>query len=177
MKTKDVKKLAELFSLSIVKILHNLLPMLVTNSFPVSSFSPLFTGTVHHAYFVLYMAWKTSFIMSFCNFNSYRSSNFSTFFLDKLDWDQTAKIVWSHLLKMTIFTLSQTTKLRIFQFKRVCRRQLQIWWKWETVLYNGRNHCGKRRNCSSGAISPFPTVFSKVLYWRHVKARACLGKG
>ena len=27
------------------------------------------------------------------------------------------------------------------------------------------------------AISPFPTVFSKGLYCRHVKTRACLGKG
>ena len=24
-------------------------------------------------------------------------------------------------------------------------------------------HCGKRRNCSYGAISPFPTVFSTLL--------------
>ena len=27
----------------------------------------------------------------------------------------------------------------------------------------GRKHCGKRRNCSLRAISPFPTVFSKGL--------------
>ena len=27
------------------------------------------------------------------------------------------------------------------------------------------------------AISPFPAVFSKDLYCRHVKTRACLGKG
>ena len=27
------------------------------------------------------------------------------------------------------------------------------------------------------AISPFPTVFSEDLYCRHVKTRACLGKG
>ena len=33
----------------------------------------------------------------------------------------------------------------------------------------GKKHCGKRRNCSLRAISPFPTVFSKDLYWRHVK--------
>ena len=41
----------------------------------------------------------------------------------------------------------------------------------------GRKNCGKRRNCSLRAISPFPTVFSKDLYCRHVKTRACLGKG
>ena len=28
-----------------------------------------------------------------------------------------------------------------------------------------------------GEIAPFPTVFSKDLYGRHVKARACWGKG
>ena len=39
------------------------------------------------------------------------------------------------------------------------------------------NTVGKRRNCSLRAISPFPTVFSKDLYCRHVKTRACLGKG
>ena len=38
-------------------------------------------------------------------------------------------------------------------------------------------HCGKRRNCSLRAISPFPTVFSKDLSCRHVITRACLGKG
>ena len=39
------------------------------------------------------------------------------------------------------------------------------------------NTGGKRRNCSLRAISPFPTLFSKDLYCRYVKTRACLGKG
>ena len=39
------------------------------------------------------------------------------------------------------------------------------------------NTVGKRRNCSLRAISPFPKVFSKHLYCRHVKISACLGKG
>ena len=39
------------------------------------------------------------------------------------------------------------------------------------------NTVGKRRNCSLRAISPFPTVFSKDLYCRHVKTRTCLQKG
>ena len=38
------------------------------------------------------------------------------------------------------------------------------------------DNCGKRRNCSFRAISPFPAVFSKDLYCRHVKTRAYLGK-
>ena len=44
------------------------------------------------------------------------------------------------------------------------------------VFQEGREHCGKRRNCSLRAISPFPTVFSKDLYGRRLKTRACLGK-
>ena len=64
-----------------------------------------------------------------------------------------------------------------FNKLRVCRRQFYIGWKRQKVLHTGRKHCGKRRNCSLRAISPFPTVFSKDLYCRHVKTRACLGKG
>ena len=71
-------------------------------------------------------------------------------------------------------TLSQTTNFRIFQTERICRRQSQIWWK-QKVLQKDRKHCEKRWNCSLWAISPFPTVFSKDLYSRHVKSRACLG--
>ena len=39
-----------------------------------------------------------------------------------------------------------------------------------------KKHGWKRRNCSYRAISLFPTVFSKDLYSKHVKTRACLGK-
>ena len=38
-----------------------------------------------------------------------------------------------------------------------------------TVIQMGRKHCGKRRNCSFRAISPFPTVFQKGLFPRGVK--------
>ena len=41
----------------------------------------------------------------------------------------------------------------------------------------GRKHWGTMRNCSYKTISTFPTVYSKDLYCRHVKTRACLGKG
>ena len=56
----------------------------------------------------------------------------------------------------------QMTNFRLFQAERVCRRQFQIWRKWKKVIQTGRKHCGKRRNCSLWAISPFPTIFSKV---------------
>ena len=76
-----------------------------------------------------------------------------------------------------ILTLSQTMNFRPFQTEIFFRRQFHIGRKWQKVLQTGRKHCGKRRNCSLRAISPFPTVFSKDLYCRHVKTRACLGKG
>ena len=38
------------------------------------------------------------------------------------------------------------------------------------------NTVGKGQKCSLRAMAPFPTVFSKDLYCRHVKTRACLGK-
>ena len=40
----------------------------------------------------------------------------------------------------------------------------------------GRKHCGKRRNCSLRAISPFPTVFSRLLLQTH-KNQDLFGKG
>ena len=45
---------------------------------------------------------------------------------------------------------------------------------------NGRQHCGKRRNCSLRALSPFPTVVSKDLHRRHEKKKkkqGLFGKG
>ena len=57
-------------------------------------------------------------------------------------------------------TRSQTTNFRLFQTQRVCRRQFQIRWKWQKVFQTDRKNCEERRNCSSRAISPFPTVFS-----------------
>ena len=34
----------------------------------------------------------------------------------------------------------------------------------DTVIYFSRKRCGKTRNCSLRAISPFPTMFSKAVY-------------
>ena len=65
-----------------------------------------------------------------------------------------------------LLTFSETTNFRLFQIER--------------VLLKGEKHCGKRRNSSSRAISPFPIVFSKDLYCRHIKIKAgfiCLRKG
>ena len=37
-----------------------------------------------------------------------------------------------------------------------------MWLKWWKVLQKGRKCCGKRRNCSWRAISPFHTAYSKT---------------
>ena len=76
-----------------------------------------------------------------------------------------------------LLTLSQTTNFKLFQTERVCRRKFSFLSKWQKLLQMGRKPCGKRRNCLSQALSPFPSVFSKDLYCRQVKIRACLGKG
>ena len=38
--------------------------------------------------------------------------------------------------------------------------------KFDETYRKGRIHGGKRMNCSLQAISPFPTVFSKDLYYK-----------
>ena len=45
------------------------------------------------------------------------------------------------------------------------------------VLKTDRKHLRNRRNCSLRAISPFPEVFSKDLYCRHVKNQGLFEKG
>ena len=74
-------------------------------------------------------------------------------------------------------TLYQTTNFRLFQIERVCRRQIQIRRKWQKVIQTGRKHCGKRRNCSLRAISPFLTVFSKGMFPWGVTMCHCVGMG
>ena len=76
-----------------------------------------------------------------------------------------------------LLTHYQMTNFRLFRTERVCRRQFQIWWKWQKVIQTGRKHCGKRRNCFLRAISPFPTVSSKGLFPRGIKRCYCVGMG
>ena len=72
----------------------------------------------------------------------------------------------------------EKTQFRLFQTQRVCRR------KFLNLQENGRkiskqveSTVGKGEIARLRAISPFPTVFSKDLYFRHVKTMACLVKG
>ena len=102
-------------------------------------------------------------------------------------YKQTRKTVF-HYKKMTmlrffnqtiknILTLSQMTNFRVSKIERFWRRQFEVWRKWWTVPQQSRKPCGKWRNCLVGAISSFPTLFSKDLYCKHIKSRHCLGQG
>ena len=66
----------------------------------------------------------------------------------------------------------QTRNFRLFRMKEFADEKF----KFDENGRKGRKHCGKRINCSLRAISPFPTVFSKDVYCRHVKTMAFLGK-
>ena len=113
--------------------------------------------------------WRT-----FCHFHQIQNCRLQTLWV----WERLKFVVWEKVkkyLQEICLTHYQTTNFRLFQNERVCRRQFQIWWKWKKVIQIGRKHCGKRRNCSLRAISPFPTVFSKSLFPRGVKRRHCVG--
>ena len=97
--------------------------------------------------------------------------SFSFFNLGAFDLCHTQNCLFPSL------THYQMTNFRLFQNERLCRRQFQILRKWQKAIQTGRKHCGKRRNCSLRAISPFPTVFSKGLFPRGVKRCHCVGMG
>ena len=79
--------------------------------------------------------------------------------------------------RIRLLTLSQTTNFRLFQTQRCLQMTIFNLMKMAESPPLGRKHCGKRRNCSLQTSSPFPTVFTNDLYCRHIKSRACLGKG
>ena len=73
-------------------------------------------------------------------------------------------------------TLSETTHFRLFQTERVCRRQFQVYKKGREFSRRVENTVGKGEIARYEQFILFP-VFSKDLYCRHVKTRACFGKG
>ena len=69
---------------------------------------------------------------------------------------------------LTVFNLSQLTKLDSSKLKNFA----DDLWKFDE---NGGKFSMQKG--SKRAISPFPMVFTKDLYCKHIKTRACLGKG
>ena len=76
-----------------------------------------------------------------------------------------------------VLTLSKTTNFRPFETERVRRQQFQIWRKWQKVFRMVRKHCGKRRNCSLRAISPFSHCVFKRLALQTRKNQGFFRKG
>ena len=68
--------------------------------------------------------------------------------------------------------ISKLTNFRLFQTGRLCRRQFQIWRKWQK-LSNWVENTWKRKNCSSRAISPFPSVFKRLVSQGRQKVSLC----
>ena len=66
------------------------------------------------------------------------------------------------------------TNFRHFQTEKSLQMTTSNLIKMAESSPNGWKKLSERRNCSLGAISPFLTVFSKDLYCRHVKTKACL---
>ena len=98
---------------------------------------------------------------------SYKMQLISCF--NMIMWYHTSMKCIKPFPKRQILDSSKLTKFTDDNFKLNENRRKFFKWVENTV--------GKRRNCSSRAISPFPTVLSKGLYCKHVKTRACLGKG
>ena len=48
--------------------------------------------------------------------------------------------------------------------------------KWYKVFQTGKKKCGKRRNCSLRTISPFPSVFKRLVLQTR-KKQGLFGKG
>ena len=73
-------------------------------------------------------------------------------------------------------SLSQMTNFLLFQTERVGRWQFQTWQK-RQLFKRVENTVEKGEIARLRAISPFPTVFLKDLYCRHVKTMGLFGKG
>ena len=67
------------------------------------------------------------------------------------NWTETVGVVWTRFCRQT----DRWADSSILPTNFVCRGI-------------NRKHCGKRRNRSLKAISPFPKVFSEDLYHRHI---------
>ena len=98
------------------------------------------------------------------------------FFLNVFNIDNRYTVSSSCCL-VSFLTHYQTTNFRLFQIKKFADDYFKYDEKWQKVIQTVRKHCGKRRNCSLWAISPFPTVFSKGLFPRGVKRCHSVGIG
>ena len=67
----------------------------------------------------------------------------------------------------------QTTNFRLFQTERVCRRQFQIWRKWQKVIQMGRKHWEKEKLLVMSNFSFSPSVFKRLVSKGHQMVLLC----
>ena len=74
------------------------------------------------------------------------------------------------------------TNFRLFQIEKLCRRQFQIWRKWQKIIQTGRKNCGKGEIARYEQFLLFPQCFQKacfpgaskgVIVWEWVKRGLC----
>ena len=65
-------------------------------------------------------------------------------------------------LSSTLLNISQTTNFRCFQTEIVCRRQFQIWWKWQKFSKLVENTVGKGEIVCYEKFLIFPQCFQKT---------------
>ena len=91
---------------------------------------------------------------------------FLIFILDWLlsNFSQLGAIDNCFLLNLTHY---QPTNFRLFWIERLCRRQFQIWWKWQKVIQTGRKHWEKEKLLITGNFSFSNSVFKRLVsQWR-----------
>ena len=149
---------------------------------PISGKAVRMTHTLYNLECTVFLHWNDHkyFLERFITSFKYFSLKLINFYQETGSYLRicTRTFCWVFIpLFLSLLTHCQMSYFRLFQTERVCRQQFQIWQKWQKVIQTGRKHCGKRRNCSLQAISPFPTVFSKGLFSRGVKRYHCVGMG
>ena len=73
-------------------------------------------------------------------------------------------------------TLYHTTNFEYDYIESICRQQNKCWLNGDFSLSYSRKHCGKRRKSWLPALSHFPGVFSKAVFFRVNKSRYCVVK-
>ena len=73
--------------------------------------------------------------------------------------------------RVNLNPLPNNTFLDWSKFKAFADDKINVNLKTEILFGIGRKHLWKRRKCWLPAFSPFPTMFSKGLFFRVVKSR------
>ena len=77
------------------------------------------------------------------------------------------------LLSFRILTHYQTTNFRLFQTERVCRRQFQIWRKWQKAIQTGRKHWEKEKLLVTSNFFFSHSVFKRLVSQGRQKVSLC----